>query len=66
MQLLTLIADVYFVFSRFQLRLQRDSTTVVDLPEAVDNVKAKITQLNENHVLGGWQEAFDKVSREEH
>ena len=44
------------------------TTTVVDIDMqelVVDDVKAKITQLKENRLLGGWQKALT-VSREEH
>jgi len=59
MQLPAFIADVLFVFSKFQQRLQRDSTTIIDMQKAVDNVKKKIMQLKENQLLGGWQEALN-------
>ena len=58
LKLLTFLADILFVFARFQQRLQRDSTTLIDMHEAVNNVQTVIASLRDKPLLGGWQETF--------
>jgi hypothetical protein len=62
LQLLTFVADVLFVFSRFQQRLQRNTTTIVDMQKAVNRVRQKIEQLKEKPLLGGWQTKFENMT----
>lgn len=58
LKLLTFLADVLFLFSRFQMRLQSDSTTLLDMQAAVTNVHARIVELTHKPLVGGWQEAL--------
>ena len=62
MQLLTFFADVLFAFQDSNY-VYSVTTTVVDIDMhelVVDNVKAKITQRKEDHLLRGWQEVLTK------
>ncbi|CAB4024767.1 E3 SUMO- ligase KIAA1586-like isoform X4, partial [Paramuricea clavata] len=66
LDLLTFIADLLFVFSRYQQQLQSDSATLIDMDRYTSNVKAKVLGLKETALLGGWVEALsEQVSEEE-
>ena len=58
LHLLAFLADILLVFSRFQQRLQCDTTTIVDMQQAVRSVQDKIASLNEQPLIGGWQETL--------
>lgn len=59
LQLLVFLADVLFVYARFQKRLQSDSTTLVDLNDSVYKIKSTISKLKTHPVTGGWQETLN-------
>ena len=66
LDLLTFIADLLSVFSRYQQQLQSDSATLIDMDRYTSNVKAKVLGLKETALLGGWVEALsEQVSEEE-
>ncbi|CAB4039605.1 E3 SUMO- ligase KIAA1586-like isoform X4 [Paramuricea clavata] len=66
LDLLTFIADLLSVFSRYQQQLQSDSSTLIDMDRSTSNVKAKVLGLKETALLGGWVEALsEQVSEEE-
>ena len=66
LDLLTLLADLLTVFSRYQQQLQSDSVTLIDMDSNTSNVKAKVSGLKETALLGGWVEAqSEQVSEEE-
>lgn len=60
LQLLSFLADLLFVFARFQKRLQSNATTLLDMQEAVNNVQSQIAELKSNPLTGGWQEALER------
>lgn len=60
LQLLSFLADLLFVFARFQKRLQSDSTTLLDMQHAVNNVQSQIAELKEKPLIGGWQETLER------
>lgn len=62
LELLTFLADILFVFSRFQQRLQRNTTTIVDMQKAVSKVQEKIAQQKEKPLLGGWHTKFKNMT----
>lgn len=60
--LVSFLADVLAVFSRFQKKLQRDSTTLLDMHKEVTTVKSSITALKVKPLIGGWQDKFQQAS----
>ncbi len=63
--LLTFIADLLAVFSRYQQQLQSDSATLIDMDRYTSNVKVKLLGLKETPLLGGWVEALSEQVLEE-
>ena len=61
LDLLTFIADLLAVFSRYQQQLQSDSTTLIDMDRYISKVKVKVLGLKETALLGGWVEALNHV-----
>ena len=55
LELLSYLADVITIFSRFQRKLQSDSITLLDMG---DHVKTK--KLKQDRLLGGWMETFNE------
>jgi len=62
LQLLAFLADVLFVFSRFQQCLQRNTTTIVDMHDAVSKVRERIAQLKDKPLLGGWHKTLENMT----
>jgi len=58
LQLLVFLADMLFVYARFQKRLQFDSTTLIDMNDAVTNVMSTVNSLKNQPLIGGWQETI--------
>jgi len=58
------VADVLFVFGRFQKRLQSDKTTLIDMHVAVTHVQSALVALKQKPLLGGWQETFQESATE--
>ena len=52
------LADLLFIFARFQKRLQSDTTTILDMQDAFTNIKSRINELKQKPLLGGWQETL--------
>jgi len=52
LQLLVFLADVLFVYERFQKRLQSDSTTLIDMHDAVINVKSTLNAMKSQPLTG--------------
>ena len=66
LKLLTFVADVLSVFSRYQKKLQSDSVTILDIDRASDHLKKKIAAIEETPLLGGWVAAInDKFVQQE-
>jgi len=64
LRLLAFVADVLFVFGRFQKRLQSDKTTLIDMHFAVAHVQSALVALKQKPLLGGWQETFEESATE--
>lgn len=60
LQLLSFLADLLFLFARFQKRLQSDATTLLDMKDAVSNVLCQISELKGKPLIGGWQETLER------
>lgn len=58
LELLSFLADILLVFSRFQKSLQKDDTSLLDMMEYVKSVCAKLKSLSSTPLLGGWVEAL--------
>ena len=58
LQLLVFLADVLIVYERFQKRLQSDSTTLIDMHDAVINVKSTLNAMKSQPLTGGWQKTW--------
>ena len=56
--LLSYLADVITIFSRFQRKLQSDSITLLDMGDHVKTVKDQLKKLKLDSLLGGWMETF--------
>ena len=66
LDLLTFLADLLTVFSRYQRQLQSDSVTLINMDRCTSNVKAKVLGLKETALPGGQVEALsEQVSEEE-
>jgi len=57
-KLMANIADMLSVYSHFQKRMQSDSLTVVDIPQATHSVKTQLEQLKTQSLIGGWMCKF--------
>jgi hypothetical protein len=60
LSLLTFLADVLTIFSRYQKQLQADSITICDMDKLTCQVRARLTDLKERPLLGGWVEALEE------
>jgi len=58
LKVLTFLADLLFIFARFQKRLQSDTTTILDMQDAITNIKSRINELKQKHLLCRWQETL--------
>jgi hypothetical protein len=58
LKVLAFLADLLFIFARFQKRLQRDTTTILDMQDAVTNIKSRVNELKQKPLIGGWQETL--------
>ena len=58
LQLLVFLAYMLFVYARFQKRLQCNSTTLIDMNDAVTNVMSTVNSLKNQPLIGGWQETI--------
>jgi hypothetical protein len=59
LRLMCFLADILFLLSNFQKRLQSDRLTIVDMPQEVANFQKKLTALQNKPILGGWEEALE-------
>lgn len=57
--LLTFLADVLEIFSRFQKNLQRDTITLIDMIKYVKSTTQQLQALLQKPLIGGWVEALD-------
>ena len=60
LDLLSYLADVITIFSRFQRKLQSDSITLLDMGDHVKTVKDQLKKLKQDPLLGGWMETFNE------
>ena len=58
--LLSFLADVLTVFSRYQKLLQGDGITILDIEKTTKSVKARLLALTEDDLPGGWTKALKK------
>lgn len=55
LQLLAFIADVLFIFQRFQKKIQADDLNMISLHHHVQNLCSAIRELESQPMLGGWE-----------
>ena len=58
--LLSYLADVITIFSRFQRKLQSNSITLLDMGDHVKTVKDQLKKLKQDPLLGGWLKTFNE------
>ena len=61
LDLLSYLADVITIFSRFQRKLQSDSITLLDMGDHVKTVKDQPKKLKQDPLLGGWMETLSEL-----
>ena len=59
LELLAFVADVLFVFSRFQKKIQGDGITIINLHEQIHLVKRNLSNVEGSPLLGGWVSALE-------
>ncbi|XP_025204369.1 E3 SUMO-protein ligase KIAA1586-like isoform X1 [Melanaphis sacchari] len=59
-RLMAVLADVLYIFSRYQQQLQSDDLNVISMDEKTMYIINKIEMLKSTPLIGGWVEALDK------
>lgn len=60
LKFLAFMADVLAVFSRYQLIIQSDSLTILDLSKETEIVKNRLLSLKSQSLIGGWVNALNE------
>ena len=64
-KLMCFLADLLFLLSNFQRKLQNDMLTILDIKPQLDIFVKKLEKLTDAPLLGGWEQAFvDTVQTE--
>lgn len=54
LRIIAFMAELLSVFQWFQKKLQSDDLTLITMKQEVDFFQARIQDLRENHLIGGW------------
>lgn len=55
LQLIAFVADVLFIFQRFQKKIQADDLNMISLHKSIKNLCSSITKLETEPLAGGWE-----------
>jgi hypothetical protein len=58
LEIMTFLADVLTLYSRFQKKLQSDDITLLDVPKSSEVVRKRLEDILQRPLIGGWTTAL--------